>query len=250
MSDSRLENERKFHDNRFIQDDDKLRSSVKKYYSINKIAKNKYYQLIKKYSKDKKLLEYGCGVGDNINTFNQFGAHVTGIDISEEGIKKTRELINSINIEADCFVMNVEKTEFNDNHFDVVVGTGIIHHLDLSKIYSETSRILNKNGHAVFFEPLGHNPIINLYRKLTPKLRTDDEHPLMNKDLKLLNKYFKNVNIQYFSLFTLLAVPFRKFIIFKPLFKALHLLDNLFLKLPFIKNWAWIVVIDVSNPIK
>ena len=31
---------------------------------------------------------------------------------------------------------------------------------------------------ALFIEPLGHNPVINLYRRRTPEQRTVDEHPL------------------------------------------------------------------------
>ena len=249
MNDKRLENEKTFHNKRFIQDDN-IRSSVKKYYSVNKIAKDIYYQTIQAYSKNKKILEYGCGTGQNIEIFNKFGASVTGVDISEEGIKKASKRIKEKNISADFFVMNVENTQFNNDSFDVVVGTGIIHHLDLNKIYLETSRILNQNGHAIFFEPLGHNPIINLYRKLTPNIRTVDEHPLMKKDLNLLKKYFKNVEIKYFSLFTLLAVPFRSLSIFNPLFKILYFIDKVILRLPIIKNWAWVVVIHAYNPIK
>ena len=45
--------------------------------------------------------------------------------------------------------MNVEDTQFEDNSFDIIVGTGIIHHLNLKNIYLETSRILNKKCHVV-----------------------------------------------------------------------------------------------------
>ena len=57
--------------------------------------------------------------------------------------------------------MNVEKTEFNDNHFDVVVGTGIIHHLDLSKIYSE-KKIKERHRHR-------YEVNINLMKKFEKK---------------------------------------------------------------------------------
>lgn len=42
----------------------------------------------------------------------------------------------------------------------------------------------------MFFEPLGHNLLINLYRRLTPELRTEDEHPLVACDLERLVNYF------------------------------------------------------------
>ena len=64
MDKKRLQNEQSFHNKRFVEDD-VLRSNIKKYYSINKIAQEKYYDIISKNCKNKKLLEYGCGVGDN-----------------------------------------------------------------------------------------------------------------------------------------------------------------------------------------
>ena len=139
-------------------------------------------------------------------------------------------------LNIDYFVMDAENTTFEDNTFDIIVGQGIIHHLNLENIYIETSRILNKNGHAIFMEPLGHNPLINLYRWLTPNIRTPDEHPLKRNDLKLLGKYFSNIKIEYFSLMTLLAVPFRKMRIFNPLLKILYYLDKIIFKIPIIKN--------------
>ena len=244
----RLENEQSFHDKRFSKHGG-LRSGIKKYYSINKIAEEIYYSIISNNCKGKKLLELGCGTGDNLEIFHNFGASVTGIDISIEGINKANQKINDTKLNASYSVMNAEDTDFENNIFDIVVGTGIIHHLDLKTIYLEIPRLLNDNGHAVFIEPLGHNPIINLYRKLTPHIRTPDEHPLKRKDLKLLKKYFHNIEIQYFSLFTLFAVPFRNSFIFNPLFKILYMIDRLFLKIPFVREWGWVAVIHIYKPI-
>jgi len=249
MSKQRLEIERKFHDHRFA-DNDSIRTNIKKYYVINNIALKKYYDIIYTNCKNKKLLEYGCGTGDNIKIFNSFNAHVTGIDISQEGINKANKKIMTNKLDADCYVMDAENTDFKNNSFDIIAGRGIIHHLNIEKIYSETSRILNQHGHAVFMEPLGHNPLINLYRKLTPNIRTPDEHPLIRKDLKLLKKYFYDVDIQYFSLLTLITVPFRNSFIFNLLFKTLCLIDRIILGIPFIRDLAWIAVIHASKPIK
>ena len=58
-------------------------------------------------------------------------------------------------------------------------------------------------------EPLAHNPFINLFRKMTPSLRTDDEHPLRMRDLKLFEEYFSKVDVQYFHLAALCLVPLK-----------------------------------------
>lgn len=249
MNYNRLEAEKKFHNKRFANNE-RDRESVGKFYSINKYAKKTFYDLVKVNCNDKKLIEYGCADGLNLEIFEKFGAHVTGIDISEEGIKKALEKMAIKKNNVNCLVMDVENTLFEDSSFDIVTGMGIIHHLDIKKIYAETSRILNINGHAIFFEPLGHNPVFNLFRKMTPKIRTEDEHPLMRKDLRMLKKYFNKIEIKYFSLLTLLAVPFRKSFVFNSMYNFLSIFDQLIFKIPYLKEWAWVVVIHAQNPIK
>jgi 2-polyprenyl-3-methyl-5-hydroxy-6-metoxy-1,4-benzoquinol methylase len=248
MNYDRLKAEKEFHDKRFANDE-RDRESVGKFYSVANSAKETFYYMVKELCYDKKLIEFGCADGLNLEIFAKFGANVTGIDISEEGIKKSSEKMETNKINANCLVMDVEKTKFNDNSFDIATGMGIIHHLDVKKVYAETSRILNGNGHAIFFEPLGHNPLINLFRKLTPKIRTKDEHPLIRKDLRMLKEYFNKVEIKYFSLLTLLAVPFRKWFFFNPLYNLLYNLDKFIFKMPYLKEWAWVAVIHAQNPI-
>jgi hypothetical protein len=113
------------------------------------------------------------------------------------------------------------------------------------------ARVLRPGGTAVFLEPLGHNPIINLYRRITPAVRTPDEHPLLMKDLKVAAQYFNKVEAQFFNLTTFLAVPFRKWSVFKPLVGALDLCDRaLFTVVPFAKRYAWQMVLKLSEPRK
>ena len=74
----------------------------------------------------------------------------------------------------------------------ILFTTGILHHLQINKCLDEIHRILKPNGSLIFIEPLGTNPIINFYRKFTPKSRSKDEHPLINKDFKYIKKNLKN----------------------------------------------------------
>ena len=245
----RIEREKKFHDNRFGGSDNE-RENARKFYSINKHQEARFIEIVSKLSKDKNLLEYGCGSGEKSLQWQKFGAKVTGIDISSEGIKKAKEINVKNEYQAEYFVMNAENTEFDDRTFDIVVGKGIIHHLDLKKSYNELSRILKADGHIVFIEPLGHNPFVNLYRMLTPKMRTEDEHPLKMNDIKLFEKYFQNVEANYFSLLTLFAVPFRNMSIFNKLCDILRSIDKIIFKIPIIKRYAWTVIIHAYNPRK
>ena len=92
-------------------------------------------------------------------------ARVVGIDISDVAIEKARGASRAAGIEnAEYRRMNAEFLEFDDNSFDLICGTAILHHLDLTRAYSELARVLKPGGLAVFMEPLGHNPLINVYR--------------------------------------------------------------------------------------
>ena len=147
-------------------------------------------------------------------------------------------------------VMNAEELKFENDFFDKIIGSSILHHLDLGKAIPEVSRVLKNSGKAVFIEPLGHNIMINLYRKLTPNFRTIDEHPFLMKDFNILKQNFKKVEIHYFHLTTLFAVPFRKTLWFKSILRLFQSIDRfLFNFLPFLRKQAWQVVIIVSEPI-
>jgi SAM-dependent methyltransferase len=249
MDNKRLENEKLFHDSRFGGNDE-IREKADKYYVVNSHVLNRYIQLIADLCKGKEMLEYGCGTGYWSSEWIGKGAVLSAIDISPEGIRKARERIENKGLKADFYVMNAEKTEFPDNRFDIIAGSGIIHHLNLDDAYRELSRLLNEKGHIVFYEPLGHNPFIKIYRALTPRMRTPDEHPLKMSDLLRLKNYFNNVKIEYFSLFTLAAVPLRNKNSFDKFYRFLQKVDEKVFLLPFMRRLAWTVIIHASNPKK
>ena len=101
-------------------------------------------------------------------------------------------------------------------------------------------------------EALGYNPAINLYRKLTPKLRTEWEvdHILTMKELKKAKKFFKKVNPKFFYLASIAAIPFANTKIFKPILLITGLLDALLLRIPIVQLMAWQMVFTLEVPIK
>lgn len=121
------------------------------------------------------LLDYGCGDGKYLTELSKRIQTGIGIDISQREIDLAeRDCKDNDIINLKFFVMDAMRTEFNDGTFDVIHGNAILHHLDAEKSIVEIKRILKDNGVGVFIEPLSTNPIIELYRKLTPQLRTPD----------------------------------------------------------------------------
>ena len=115
--------------------------------------------------------------------------------------------------------------------------------MNIEKAISEIKRVLKDNGEMVFLEPLGTNPLINLYRKFTPNSRSVDEHPFIKKDFNLIKLLFKNVKISYYGFFTLVFFVFYG----KPeksfFFKIISKLDHYFFKIEYFKKFAWSILI-------
>jgi ubiquinone/menaquinone biosynthesis C-methylase UbiE len=245
---SRLGREREFHD-RLYQGHS--RDGLAKYYAVARASHSFYHERIVSQAHGKQILEYGCGLGSLAYDLANHGASVTGIDLSAVAIAMATQAAEQAQLNIDFCVMNAEDLQFSDNSFDIICGTSILHHLQLEQALAELARTLKPQGQAIFLEPLGHNFLINLYRRLTPQLRTPDEHPLRTADLQLLRHFFQNVEMQFFHLTTLMAVPFGRFGFYPALLGALEKADSwLFRRLPFTRSSAWIVVLVMSHPLK
>ena len=76
--------------------------------------------------------------------------------------------------------------KFEENKFDMVIGFGILHHLEASTALDEICRVLKPGGRVLLQEPLADNLLLKLFRLLTPQARTEDERPFSQKDIELL----------------------------------------------------------------
>ena len=245
---------RKVHEKQFFDEtlETEGRKPVQKFYRVIQSSRKYYENYLFAHSKNKDVIEYGCGIGTYAFLLAKHGARVVGIDISEVAIKMAKLQAEKQGVKNIEFLeQDAEAMEFDDNSIDMIFGTSILHHLHLDKAMNEISRVLKIEGKAVFIEPLGHNPLINFYRKLTPQYRTEEEHPLTMKDLKFIKVFFNLTYFRFFHLFSLLAVPFRNTKIFSSLLKIFDSVDaKLFKGLPFLRPMAWQVVIVVENPKK
>lgn len=243
----RVGREAAFHDHAFEHGD---RSSVDRFYAITRRSSAHYAQLLHAVPRSARVLEYGCGQGSAAFELASRDVRVTGIDISSVGVEQAQhEAASRGLVTADFKVMNAEKLEFDAGAFDVVCGSGILHHLDLERAFAEVARVLTDEGEAFFLEPLGHNPLINAYRRRTPDLRTADEHPLRMEDFAAARREFTTVEIAFFHVLALAAFPIRRTRLFRPALSTLDALDRaLFKAIPPARKVAWIAVIRCRGP--
>lgn len=227
-----------------------------KYYQVTRSSWKFIKQIIIRECKGRKVLDYCCGNGCNSFFIAKCDVkEVCGIDISEVSIDLCRKMASErgLNNKTIFKIMDAEKMEFPDNNFDIAFAGGVLHHLEIERAYSELARVLKPDGKVICVEALGHNPIIQFYRKMTPHLRTgwETEHILRKKDIELAKNYFGQVDILgYFHLAVLAAVPFRNTPLFNPLLKILEGLDNILLRIPILQLQAWQVIFLLSTPKK
>jgi len=247
--DSKQAREREFHNAAFSDGRRAEAAGAGGAYAILHDSRIFYEGFIKSHAPGANMLEFGCGASAMASTFGAAAATVVGIDISDVAVEQATQQAAASGLNATYRVMDAESLQFPDRSFDLICSTAILHHLDLRKAYAEIARTLTPDGHAIFMEPLAYNPAINLYRRMTPSLRTPDEHPLTVQDLELARTYFNSVEVRYFSLATLVAIPLRRRAIFMRTLFALERLDRaLFRSLPWLRRYAWQVVIVLSQP--
>jgi ubiquinone/menaquinone biosynthesis C-methylase UbiE len=202
----------------------------------------------------KRVLEYGCGEGWITREMARDGALVSAFDISAEAVRKTRQVLASDGLSDRCHidVMGAERLVYPDNSFDLSVGFAILHHLDLALAISELYRVLKPGGLAYFAEPLGGNPLINLYRRFTPGYRTEDETPLDLEALAPLLARFREVKHTDYYVTALAAValvylPFGQRV-FPAVNRTLMKLDDRLLQaFPKLGRLAWYTILRLKK---
>ncbi|MGH9270266.1 MAG: class I SAM-dependent methyltransferase [Ilumatobacteraceae bacterium] len=243
-SEARLARERAFHDERFADD---ARASVSRAYAVAAPATADYRRVARLAAgPGTHVLEYGCGVDGLAASLVGGGAQVTAIDISAVAIERSAASAAERGVEVTFAVMDAEALELADGSLDLVVGSGILHHLDLDRAVSEVARVLKPGGRAVFYEPLAHNPLLNLFRRLTPAMRTEDEHPLRMADVERIASQFRSAEVRTHVVLSLVLAPVAHTSWARRPLALLHRVDRALLRrIPALRRQAWIVVLEL-----
>lgn len=204
MREINLDNERDFENEKALGGDARRRQS--KFYWATALETERHTSRICNYIQGKVVLEIGCASGNDAISYCNFAKSYTGIDISNEAIKncEAREIKNSRFICTDG-----HKIPSQDQAFDFVIVNSLLHHLDLETSFTEISRVLKDDGSLLFREPLGTNPIFQLYRYITPSARTIDERPFTFQDLRLVRKYFELEDVTWYGFLNIFSAFIR-----------------------------------------
>ena len=100
-----------------------------------------------------KVLEVGCGLGNNLRFLAKAGFSTSGIDISADAIKRAGELLHGDGLHADLHCCSCARLPFADGSFDMVVDRGtftVLPDTVFRAALDEVYRVLAPSGHFLF----------------------------------------------------------------------------------------------------
>lgn len=217
----------------------------KKYYQATQASQKYLLDWITEHAPGKVFLDYACGNGVNAIKAAKAGAALSlGLDISSVSVQNARKDAEAAGVTKNCrfFQADAENTKLPDNSVDVIICSGMLHHLDLSRAFPELRRILVPGGRILGIEALDYNPAIKLYRMLTPDMRTEWEkaHILSLKDIKFASRFFSIGEVRYWYITGILAPHLR----FVPM-SLFETIDKVLTNIPIIRLMAWIFTFEL-----
>jgi len=150
-----------------------------------------------KITENTRILDFGCGTGNYVNVLQRLThAQVYGVEPSD-GMRE-KAIAKNPNI---TFVKgNHENIPFEDNYFDFVYMTDVIHHIpDIAMMFNEIRRVLKRGG-SLCIVTESHEQIDNrFYVKYFPstaivdKRRYPDIDEIISKATEQSFEHIKNV---------------------------------------------------------
>lgn len=152
--------------------------------------------LLWKYAKGKKILDYGCGSGRSTRFLKDIGLNPEGVDISEDMIKEARKIDRT----TSYHVIESAEIPSTSNNYDVVFSSLVLFEIstkkEITKVFNEIYRVLKKDG--IFIAVTGS---IAMYSHEWLSLDVNYEE---NKNLKsgsIAKILLKDINLELYDYF-------------------------------------------------
>ncbi len=218
-----------------------------KYHAAHEKSQRYFDGWLARHAPGRVVLDYCCGDGANAIKAARLGASLAiGIDISRVSVDLARAYAKRAGVSTNTrFVRgDAERTGLPDDSVDVAICCGVLHHLDLSFALPELRRVLRPGGRLIAIEALDYNPIIRLYRAMTPEMRTawEREHILDLGDVRFARRFLELGELRYWHLSSILGVHFR------PIAPALNALDAVLTRIPGVQLMSKLFTFELRKP--
>lgn len=157
--------------------------------------------------KGQKLLDVGCGFGQNFYPFLDKGMQCYGVEINPDICKITNDLFASKGLMVNVKNGHNRSLPFKDDYFDYVLSINAIHYEPngelMKQAITEHARVLKKGG-KLFLMTVG--PEHTIYKRA--KCLGDHRYEISDFDFRNGSVYFYFDNLKYLELY--LAPQFSK----------------------------------------
>lgn len=210
---------------------------------------------------DKRVLDVGCGEGENAMILARLGACVTGLDVSAGaiGLAKQRAILNHVADRAKFICAPLTAASLPENFFDVIWIDNLLHHVldDLEESVRALLQAAKPGALIICVEPVNLNKTLRKIRFLVPVHTevTPGERPLERRDLAILRKLIPDLRTTHFHFLGRL----REFVIpnlryeqaawwRRRLADGIHAFDRIALSLPLIEQLGGIGILYGHKP--
>jgi 2-polyprenyl-3-methyl-5-hydroxy-6-metoxy-1,4-benzoquinol methylase len=151
----------------------------------------------------KRILDLGCGAGEAAVWFAKQGAEVVASDLSGEFLRLVERVAAVHGVKVQTHQADADGLNLPAESFDIVYAGNLLHHVHLEQTLDRIREVLKPGGQIVTWDPLRHNPVINVYRRMAMPVRTEDEMPLHIRDVTKFRARFADVRYECFWFATL-----------------------------------------------
>src|SRR5438046_4655144 len=110
------------------------------------------------------ILELGCGTGYFTGELARSGADIVAVDVSPELLEIAKVDCAAANVRYE--IQNACALSYPDAVFDSVIGSSVLHHLEIQEALREIYRVLKPGGTIYFTEPNMLNPQIAIQKNI------------------------------------------------------------------------------------
>lgn len=198
------------------------------------------------YEKGLKCLDIGCGIGVNSKWLGNYGSLVIGIDHSKARVKSSNNRLPDRS-KFHFLVADGEMPPVKESSFDIIFCAAILHHLpNYDSALISYKQCLKSTGIILASESCAFNPFAVIRRKFFPsETHTPDEKPFRPKNLiEEFRKKYDDVHYKRFYLFSVNSPLVERLfgrraaVLYYKIFSEI---DKLFLKIPIIKEFCWLI---------
>ena len=155
-----------------------------------------------------RLLDLGCGSGALTGRLGRWSLELTGVDISIKNIIEASGRISP----AQFIAGDIERIPFQNNTFDIIFYSGVLHHFpNMKEIIQEGIRVLKPGGRFFSYDPNQENPFMWIYRDKKSPFRSSrgvtSNEILISKDV--LKRCLESAGLRRISVKAISGVTYK-----------------------------------------